>query len=209
MVRSDGCVELDLNRYSVPWRLIGAAVTRRVSEGEVAISHAGAEVARHGERRGRRERSVLAEHLEGIVGAPRRPAPPPRPWRPPRHRPNCCGPCPDTSGCWEGPGDGRGGGLDGMLARLKLSAVRERLDNLLDEAGRRELSLCEGLALLCQAETAHREERRIQTGTSIAKFPFVHTLEGFDFDAQPSLDPKQGFLAAFGDRPDGVAISGG
>jgi DNA replication protein DnaC len=28
-------------------------------------------------------------------------------------------------------------------------------------------------------------------GTSIAKFPFVRTLEGFDFEAQPSLDPKQ------------------
>ena len=50
--------------------------------------------------------------------------------------------------------DGR---LDGMLARLKLGAVRERLDNLLDEAGRRELSLREGLALLCEAEVAHRE----------------------------------------------------
>ena len=26
--------------------------------------------------------------------------------------------------------------------------------------------------------------------SSIAKFPFVRTLEGFEFDAQPSLDPK-------------------
>ena len=26
---------------------------------------------------------------------------------------------------------------------------------------------------------------------SIAKFPFVRTLDGFEFDAQPSLDPKQ------------------
>lgn len=28
-------------------------------------------------------------------------------------------------------------------------------------------------------------------GLGIAKFPFVRTLEGFDFAAQPSLDPKQ------------------
>jgi DNA replication protein DnaC len=28
-------------------------------------------------------------------------------------------------------------------------------------------------------------------GMSIAKFPFVRTLEGFDYDAQPSVDPKQ------------------
>jgi transposase len=85
VVQSDGCVELDTNRYSVPWRLIGAAVTVRVAEGEVVASQAGIEVARHGERRGRRERSVLAEHLEGIVGVPwQRPArwavaPPPPP----------------------------------------------------------------------------------------------------------------------------------
>ena len=28
-------------------------------------------------------------------------------------------------------------------------------------------------------------------GLGIAKFPFVRTLDGFDFEAQPSLDPKQ------------------
>jgi DNA replication protein DnaC len=81
--------------------------------------------------------------------------------------------------------------LEAMLARLKLSAIRERLDNLLDDAGRRELSLREGLTLLCEAEVAHREERRMRMGMGIAKFPFVRTLEGFDFAAQPSLDPKQ------------------
>jgi hypothetical protein len=74
VVQSDGCVELDTNRYSVPWRLIGAAVTVRAAEGEVVASQAGVEVARHGERRGRRERSVLPEHLAGIVGLARRPA---------------------------------------------------------------------------------------------------------------------------------------
>lgn len=74
VVHSDGCVELDANRYSVPWRLIGASVTLRVSAGEVVASQAGVEVARHAERRGRRERAVLAEHLEGIVGLLLRPA---------------------------------------------------------------------------------------------------------------------------------------
>ena len=81
--------------------------------------------------------------------------------------------------------------LPEMLGRLKLTAMRDRLDGLLDEAARRELSLPETLALLCEAEVAHREERRIQMGLGIAKFPYVRTLEGFDFAAQPSLDPKQ------------------
>ena len=56
---------------------------------------------------------------------------------------------------------------------------------------RRELTPAETLALLCEAEVAHREERRIRMGLGIAKFPYPRTLEGFDFAAQPSLDPKQ------------------
>jgi DNA replication protein DnaC len=81
--------------------------------------------------------------------------------------------------------------LPDVLGRLKLTAIRDRLDTLLDDAAGRELSLRETLALLCDAEVARREERRIQMGMSIAKFPFVRTLDGFDFEAQPSLDPKQ------------------
>ena len=78
-----------------------------------------------------------------------------------------------------------------MLERLKLTALRDRIDNLLDEAGRREMTLRECLALLLESEIAHREERRMRMATGIAKFPFVRTLEGFDFAAQPSLDPGQ------------------
>ena len=77
------------------------------------------------------------------------------------------------------------------LTRLKLTAVRDQLDTLLDEAARRELSLRESLAFLCAAEVARKDERRIHMAMSIAKFPFVRTLEDFEFDAQPSLDPKQ------------------
>jgi hypothetical protein len=51
----------------VPWRLIGAQVGVVVAGGEVRISHAGAEVARHGQRQGRRERAVDRAHLRGIV----------------------------------------------------------------------------------------------------------------------------------------------
>jgi DNA replication protein DnaC len=81
--------------------------------------------------------------------------------------------------------------LEAMLTRLQLTAVRDRLDTLLDEAARRDLTLREALTFLCEAEIARKDQRRIAMGTSIAKFPFVRTLDGFDFDAQPSIDPKQ------------------
>jgi DNA replication protein DnaC len=81
--------------------------------------------------------------------------------------------------------------LPSMLARLQLTAIRDQLDSLLDQAARAELNLREALAMLCAAEVARRNERRIQMGMSIAKFPCVRTLEGFEYDAQPSVDAKQ------------------
>lgn len=65
--QNDGCVDVDTNRYSVPWTLIGTWVSVVVSDGEVQVPHAGAEVARHGQRRGRRECAVETAHLRGIV----------------------------------------------------------------------------------------------------------------------------------------------
>jgi len=81
--------------------------------------------------------------------------------------------------------------LEAMLTRLKLTAVRDRLDALLEEAARQDLNLREALAFLCEAEIARKDQRRITMGTNIAKFPYVRTLESFEFDAQPSIDTKQ------------------
>jgi hypothetical protein len=61
-------VEVDTNRYSVPWRLIGEPVQVSVTDGELRVHHAGREVARHPELGGRRQVRCLPEHLQGIVG---------------------------------------------------------------------------------------------------------------------------------------------
>lgn len=81
--------------------------------------------------------------------------------------------------------------LDMMLTRLKLTGIRDQLDTLLDEAARQELTLRETVYYLCEHEVNRKEHRRIEMGTKIAHFPFVRTLEGFDFEAQPSIDPRQ------------------
>jgi DNA replication protein DnaC len=81
--------------------------------------------------------------------------------------------------------------LDGWLTRLHLTAIRDQLDSLLDDASRRELTLRETLALLCEREIARRNERRIEMASKIAHFPTVRELDGFDFAAQPSIDQKQ------------------
>jgi DNA replication protein DnaC len=81
--------------------------------------------------------------------------------------------------------------LHGSLTRLKLTAIRDQLDSLLDEAGKRELTLGEALAFLVEREVARKDERRIEMAGKIDHFPMVRDLDGFDFAAQPSLDPRQ------------------
>jgi len=81
--------------------------------------------------------------------------------------------------------------LIGMLDRLKLTAIRDQIDSLVDEAARRELTIREALALFCEREIARKDERRIEMSIGLARFPFVRDLDGFDFAAQPSIDRKQ------------------
>lgn len=81
--------------------------------------------------------------------------------------------------------------LIAMLNRLKLTAIRDQLDSLVDEAARRELTIREALSLFCEREIARKDERRIEMGIGLARFPFVRDLDSFDFAAQPSIDKKQ------------------
>jgi DNA replication protein DnaC len=81
--------------------------------------------------------------------------------------------------------------LDAMLTRLQLTGIRDQLDNLLDEASRANLSARETLALLCEREIAKKDHRRIDMALKLAHFPVVKDMASFDFEAQPSIDPKQ------------------
>ena len=68
-VHTDACIELDTNRYSVPWKLIGETVTVVVAERQVRVHYAGQEVACHAQNAGRRTSVIERSHLVGIVGA--------------------------------------------------------------------------------------------------------------------------------------------
>jgi DNA replication protein DnaC len=78
-----------------------------------------------------------------------------------------------------------------MPTRLKLTAIRDGLDTLLDEAARRDFTLREAIAFLCEREVARKDERRVEMALKIAHFPCARELADFDFAAQPSLDPHQ------------------
>jgi hypothetical protein len=108
-VHTDACIELDTNRYSVPWRLIGESVSVLVAERQVRVLYAGQEVACHAQSPLRRASVIDRRHLVGIVGASSagvswlaRTRPRPR-----RCRPSCCGRSSSTKRRWEAAGDGR------------------------------------------------------------------------------------------------------
>ena len=67
-VHTDACIELDTNRYSVPWRLIGEVVTVVVAERQVRVLYAGQEMACHAQSPLRRASVIDRCHLVGIVG---------------------------------------------------------------------------------------------------------------------------------------------
>lgn len=68
VVSSEACVEVDTHRYSVPWRLIGEAVSVRIEGASLVVSHAAQEVARHELLQGTRGRCIDPAHFDGLVG---------------------------------------------------------------------------------------------------------------------------------------------
>lgn len=77
------------------------------------------------------------------------------------------------------------------LKRLKLPKIHERLEALLQEATQRELSYSELVDRMLAEEVAAKTDKAIGLRTKLARFPYVKTLEAFDFKYQPSLDEKQ------------------
>src|SRR5436309_1279060 len=87
---------------------------------------------------------------------------------------------------------GEGGMSDGLpltaleagLRRLHLPTVRRHYPELEQQALQESWSYPEYLERLVQAEIDHRTETRIARSTHKAGFPFLKTLEEFDFSFQ-------------------------
>ena len=67
-VSKDSFVDVDTNRYSVPWEHINKDVQVQITEEEIIIlSFTGGEIARHPRCMGRNQRIEQAEHFSGII----------------------------------------------------------------------------------------------------------------------------------------------
>jgi DNA replication protein DnaC len=77
------------------------------------------------------------------------------------------------------------------LTYLKFTRADEQLENRLEEAAKENLSYSDFLDRLLSDEVSAKKEKSISMRTTMARFPFVKTLESFDFGFQPSIDKKR------------------
>lgn len=75
------------------------------------------------------------------------------------------------------------------LERLKMESALAALDAVLERGQKEERLPVEVVDDLLQRELAARFERRVETNLRLSGIPAPKTLEGFDFEAQPSV-PK-------------------
>ncbi len=77
------------------------------------------------------------------------------------------------------------------LAKLKLDRMAAVLDRLAADAAQEDWPYLQFLDRLLDEEVATRLARSVEMRTKMARFPFLKTLDQFDFTFQPSLDERQ------------------
>ena len=80
--------------------------------------------------------------------------------------------------------------LSVLLERLKLEHLFTQLDGVCEQAAKGDLDYQGFLARALEAEWRGRQQRGIDLRLRMARFPWLKTLEQFDFECQPSLDRK-------------------
>lgn len=81
--------------------------------------------------------------------------------------------------------------LAALANRLRLTLIRDRMEEMLGLATEKRLSPRETLEFFFRQEIVRREENRIRQGIMGAHFPAVRSLDDFDFKAQSSIDARQ------------------
>ena len=81
--------------------------------------------------------------------------------------------------------------LESQLRALKLKGMLSYYREFSERAAQGKLQYEEYLSLLLEEEIRRRTEGSVKTKIHKARFPFIKTLEAFDFSFQPSLGEKE------------------
>lgn len=77
------------------------------------------------------------------------------------------------------------------LQKLKLEKMSTYISTYLDKINKDNITFLEALLTLTQKEIEFQEQRAAEFNIRIANFPFLRTLNEFDFDFQPSINKKE------------------
>lgn len=80
--------------------------------------------------------------------------------------------------------------LASQLQTMKLTRMAQLFAQEAEQAAAKKLSYTEYLGRLVDAEMAFRRQRMIEARIKAAGFPFLRTLEQYQFDLQPGLDER-------------------
>lgn len=80
--------------------------------------------------------------------------------------------------------------LTTLLERMKMDHLLVQLDGLCEQAAHGDLDYKGFLAQALETEWRGRYQRGVESRLKLARFPWIKTLEQFDFDFQPSVDRK-------------------
>ena len=81
--------------------------------------------------------------------------------------------------------------LENLLDKLRMEHLENQLDAVCEQAASAQMDYKAFLAQALQTEYQGRFQRGIEARLRLARFPWIKTLDQFDFDFQPSLDRKQ------------------
>ena len=87
------------------------------------------------------------------------------------------------------------GQLEPLFRRLNLAHTRRVYQALADRAEKENWTYRDFLAVLLAEEVAHRKQTRLQRLTRKAHFPFLKTIDEFDFSLQTAL--RQSLLGSY------------
>lgn len=78
-----------------------------------------------------------------------------------------------------------------FLGQLKLAWMKDNLEKLVEEANRQDISYCDFLYSLTNGEIDAREQRASERRMTQAQFPFIKTVDDFEFAYQPGITKRQ------------------
>jgi len=80
--------------------------------------------------------------------------------------------------------------LTGLLEKMKMDHLSAQLDSLCEQASRKDLGYREFLTDALQTEWVGRHRNGVEARMAQARFPWIKTIDQFDFDFQPGIDRK-------------------